>query len=223
MLHVNGAVAGRCSPGGMAAVQIDRLCLILSTRGKRVTDRKKQVRMLQFRVSVNDVKPEIWRRVLVSSNTTLAGLHRVLQILMGWNDTHLYAFVINKRRYSPATGDDDVTAKRNSIETKLSGIPAANRKFITYEYDFGDSWEVQLCSEPERKGLQAENVAECIEGSRHGPVEDSGGSRGYMEKTKMYGNPQHKSYLDVRKFIGPNFDSEAFDLVQTNEKLKAIV
>jgi hypothetical protein len=44
-----------------------------------------------------------------------------------------------------------------------------------------------------------------------------------MDKTKIYGNPQHKHHLEVRKLIGPNFDPEAFDLIQTNEMLKAIV
>jgi hypothetical protein len=44
-----------------------------------------------------------------------------------------------------------------------------------------------------------------------------------MEKTEIYKNPQHKLHLEVRKLIGPNFDPEAFDLVQTNEMLKAIV
>jgi hypothetical protein len=178
--------------------------------------------MLQFRVSVKDVKPEIWRRVLVSSDTSLSSLHSIMQILMGWNDNHLYAFVIGKKRYSPATGDDDVVARRNSIKTKLSSISAENAKLITYEYDFGDRWEVQLCSEPRRDGVQLEASVECIDGSRHGPIEDSGGWRGYMEKTKMYSNPQHKHHLEVRKMIGPDFDSEAFDIAKTNRLLNVI-
>jgi hypothetical protein len=187
-----------------------------------VEQRKARARMLQFRVSVKDVKPEIWRRVLVSSDTTLAGLHTIMQILMGWNDSHLYAFVIDKKRYSPATSDDDVVAKRNSVKMKLSNISAADAKLMTYEYDFVDGWEVQLCSEPAPDSHQKDPSVECVDGSRHGPVEDSGGWRGYMEKAKMYSNPQHKHYLEVRKLIGPGFDSEAFDIVKTNRMLMAI-
>ena len=177
---------------------------------------------LQLRLSVKDVKPEIWRKLMVSSDITLARLHTILQVLMGWTDNHLYAFVIDKRRYSPPSEYDDDSGKKNSMRTKLSSIFAKDAMLITYEYDFGDGWEIELCSEPRYDGFKQNQLTECIEGSRHGPAEDSGGSRGYMEKAKIYGNPQHKRYLEVREMIGPNFDPEAFDLVQTNEMLKEI-
>ena len=60
-------------------------------------------------------------------------------------------------------------------------------------------------------------------GFRHGPAEDTGGSRGYMEKAKIYTNPLHRRYQEIRKLIGPGFDSESFDLVQANEILREIV
>jgi hypothetical protein len=179
-------------------------------------------RTLQFRLSVKDVKPEIWRKVLVSSDITLARLHSILQVLMGWRDNHLYAFVIDEKRYSSPTEDDDKVGRGNSIGTKLSSIFRGDGKAITYEYDFGDGWQIELLSEPKDSAFQQRQSAECIEGSRHGPVEDSGGSRGYMEIARIYGNPQHRRYLDVRELIGPGFDPEAFDLAHTNTMLKDI-
>ena len=181
---------------------------------------KARSQTLQFRLYVKDVKPEIWRKLLVSSDITLARLHSILQVLMGWRDNHLYAFVINEKRYSPPSEHD--IGKQNSIRTKLSNIFAKDAKAIRYEYDFGDRWEIELCNEPKKDGFQQKQPTECIEGSRHGPVEDSGGSREYMEKAKIYGNPRHKRYQEVRKFIGPMFDPEAFDLKQTNEMLKEL-
>lgn len=175
-----------------------------------------------FRLSVRDVVPEIWRKLVVSSDITLAGLHTVLQVLMGWGDRHLYAFVIDTKRYASPSDADEDTTNRDKIRTKLSSIFKGGARSITYEYDFGDRWQVVLSAEPMDEGLHASRFAECVGGSRHGPVEDSGGSRGYMEKAMIYRNPQHKRYLDVRKFIGPNFDPEAFDLVKTNARLKAI-
>jgi hypothetical protein len=176
----------------------------------------------QFRVAVKDVKPEIWRKLAVSSDITLERLHAVLQVLMGWRNLHLYAFVINSKRYSPPSEVDD-TGKSNSIQTKLSSLFA--KKVIepfTYEYDFGDGWEIEVQNEPSLDHLHIDQPAECIEGSRHGPVEDSGGSRAYMEKAKIYNNPQHRRYLEVRKLIGPGFDPESFDLLQTNQMLREI-
>jgi hypothetical protein len=181
---------------------------------------KARSQTLQFRLSVKDVKPEISRKLLVSSDTTLARLHAILQVLMGWSDNHLYAFVINGKRYTPPSEHD--IGKQNSIRTKLSDIFAKDAIAIRYEYDFGDRWEIELCNEPKNADFQQRQPTECIEGFRHGPVEDSGGSREYMEKVKIYGNPRHKRYQEVREFIGPKFDPESFELRQINEMLKEL-
>jgi hypothetical protein len=202
--------AGTCSS--------EPFCLrIASTMNKEMPTSN----MIQFRLSVKDVKPEIWRKVLVSSDITLERLHTILQVLMGWKNRHLYAFVVNEKRYSPPNEDDDVPKSR-LIKTKLSTLFHARIEAITYEYDFGDGWEIELQSEARNNDLPQDLAARCIEGSRHGPAEDTGGSRGYMEKAMIYGNPQHRRYLEVRKLIGPNFDPEAFDLAQTNEMLKQV-
>jgi hypothetical protein len=159
---------------------------------------------------------------LVPSDITLERLHTILQALMGWRNHHLYDFVINEKRYSPPNEDDDDIGKKNSIQTKLSSIFGKNIDAITYEYDFGDGWEIELCRESKNDDYKQNQPTECIEGSRHGPAEDTGGSRGYMEKAKIYENPKHKRYMEIRKLIGPDFNTEAFDLIQTNVILKEI-
>ena len=158
--------------------------------------------------------------MLVSSEITLAELHSVLQVLMGWEDRHLYAFVIDGTRY---------TFRMTPMRIWRIGIRFLGRfrilkrgaTTITYEYDFGDKWQIELTAEPMDEGYHTSRIAECAGGSRHGPVEDSGGYRGYMEKTQIYRNPSHRRYLDVQKLIGPNFNPEAFDLTETNDRLRA--
>ena len=158
----------------------------------------------------------------MSTDTTLARLHSILQVLMGWQDHHLYAFVIDGKRYFPRHEDDGDIGKANVIGTKLSSFFKKTAKVITYEYDFGDRWELELHVESTKDTIGQKLSAECLEGCRRGPVEDSGGSRGYMEKIKIFRNPQHKAYHQIRDWIGPNFDPEAFNLAETNELLKAI-
>jgi hypothetical protein len=52
-----------------------------------------------------DIAPPIWRRVELSSETSLAQLHKVLQSAMGWQDYHLHEFGIGGQRYGvPPTG-----------------------------------------------------------------------------------------------------------------------
>ena len=175
-----------------------------------------------FRLSVKDVVPEIWRKLLVSSDITLLDLHSALQVLMGWGDRHLYAFVVDTKRYSSPSDSDENLENRNKIGTKLSSLFKGGSTSITYEYDFGDKWQIVFSAEPIDEGLQPGTFVKCIGGSRHGPIEDSGGSRGYMEMAKIYRNPKHRFHLNVQKFIGPNFDPESFDIAKTNEKLNAI-
>src|SRR5207302_5812276 len=45
----------------------------------------------QLRVVLRCVSPLIWRRLLVRSDSTIADLHRTLQVALGWSDEHLHA------------------------------------------------------------------------------------------------------------------------------------
>jgi hypothetical protein len=46
----------------------------------------------QLVITIEDVTPRIWRRLVVTSDTTLAQLHTYLQIAFGWEDYHLHEF-----------------------------------------------------------------------------------------------------------------------------------
>jgi len=50
------------------------------------------VQMYELKVTLNHVKPPIWRAFQVPREITLARLHKILQIAMGWEDYHLYEF-----------------------------------------------------------------------------------------------------------------------------------
>ena len=45
------------------------------------------------------ISPLIWRRLLVPGETTLAGLHAVVQTVFGWGGEHLHRFVIHGTEY----------------------------------------------------------------------------------------------------------------------------
>jgi hypothetical protein len=53
----------------------------------------------QIKVTLKGNKPPIWRRIQVTSETTLAKLHRILQRVMGWEDSHLHQFIIGSMVY----------------------------------------------------------------------------------------------------------------------------
>ena len=96
----------------------------------------------QLKITLSDSKPPIWRRVLVDSHTKLSKQHDIFQVVMGWDNSHLHQFVINKvsygEPYDDGFGMNDIQDEKKFWLDQL--ITAPKSKF-SYEYDFGDSWE----------------------------------------------------------------------------------
>src|SRR5260221_4380143 len=53
----------------------------------------------RLRVVLNGVSPLVWRRFLVSSKTSLADLHEILQLTFGWSGFYLYEVRIHGRTF----------------------------------------------------------------------------------------------------------------------------
>ncbi len=39
----------------------------------------------QLRITLREISPAIWRRVLIRADSTITDLHYTLQLTMGWN------------------------------------------------------------------------------------------------------------------------------------------
>jgi hypothetical protein len=52
-----------------------------------------------LRIELLDVRPLVWRRLLLPADIALPRLHRVFQAAIGWTSSHLHEFVINGVRY----------------------------------------------------------------------------------------------------------------------------
>src|SRR5436853_7734470 len=71
--------------------------LFQQRKGMSSTDRAVQV--YQLRVWIREISPQIWRRLLVRSDSTIAQLHDTLQIAFGWTDEHLHQFLIRGKPF----------------------------------------------------------------------------------------------------------------------------
>ncbi len=50
--------------------------------------------IFQIRLSLIGIEPPIWRRVLLPQDLVLPRLHAVLQVVMGWTNSHLHQFKV---------------------------------------------------------------------------------------------------------------------------------
>lgn len=175
----------------------------------------------QLKVTLRDIKPPIWRRVLVPSRFSLYKLHRVIQIAMGWTDSHLHQFIIDGQYYSIPSSEDwepVIDERRHSLGQIANAV---KRRFI-YEYDFGDSWEHEVVAEkilPREAGVK---YPLCLKGERACPPEDVGGIWGYETFLEAIQNPRHEEHASYLEWIGGAFDSEAFNLDEVNQALRRV-
>ena len=97
--------------------------------------------IFQLKVTLEGIKPLVWRRLLVPSDIALHKLHAVLQQVMGWTSSHLHQFSLRDRRLGPISSDEvmpdlDMEDERKVRLQELIGPGQSLR----YEYDFGDGW-----------------------------------------------------------------------------------
>ena len=171
--------------------------------------------IFELYIHLNGIVPKIWRLIQVDSNTSLNELHHVIQISMGWTNSHLYSFKIDEIEYSIPEYNYDYLTYGDSRTYKLKDF---KEETFIYLYDFGDYWEhsIQVIQKIEVKKLL--NPI-CLEGKGTCPPEDVGGIRGFKEFLKIMNNkshPERKSYIE---WYGSVYNPDKVNLAEINESL----
>lgn len=188
----------------------------MAAKAKAVSDR-----VYQLKITLRGSKPPIWRRVMVPATFNLYKLHQVIQVAMGWDDSHLHQFIIDGEYYSIPSPDDWEPVIDERRFTLSRSAPYEKMKFV-YEYDFGDSWEHIVLVEkilPTEAGRQ---YPICIKGKRACPPEDVGGVWGYENFLEALGDPDHEEHESYLEWIDGEFDAEAFNLEAINIALQRV-
>jgi hypothetical protein len=179
-----------------------------SARRKRGSGKRS---IYQIKVTLQGVRPPIWRRLEVSSDIKLARLHDAIQAAMGWTDSHLHEFDANGDRFGvPEGAYDEVEDERKVRLDELLENPKDRLKYL---YDFGDGWEHTVTLEkilPLPKGKKQPRPR-CTGGRRACPPEDCGGPWGYRSMLEALADPRHPEHAELRDWLGRGFDPEAFE------------
>lgn len=181
--------------------------------------------MLQLRITLLNVKPSVWRRVMVSANLTFLQLHKVIQAAMGWEDCHLHEFEVGRERIGISSKEDSFLGDEPALpESKHRlGDMLANHKKFRYWYDFGDNWWHEITIEKRLDANPDESPVRLIDGENACPPEDCGGPWGYAELCATLSDPEHPEHERMLEWVSDEFDPKAFDLAASAKRVSRCV
>ncbi len=180
----------------------------------------KPAEIYELRVTLLDIKPPVWRRVAVPSDITLAKLHKVIQILFFWTDSHLHEFRCGDMICAMPDPDYDAPDVVDDRRVKLNEVMDKPGDRIVYCYDFGDDWQHRIDLKRIEAPLPDKKYPVCLEGARACPPEDCGGPPGYENFLRALADPKHEEHELYTDWIGGEFDPEAFDISGINAELR---
>lgn len=178
--------------------------------------------IFQFKVTLKQIRPNIWRRILVPGYFTFWELHLAITDSMGWYDYHLHQFeVLNPRSgRKELIGVPDTYGIVEVVDgktVKIADYFTAPKCKANYEYDFGDGWNHEVLLQKILLPSPAVKYPICVGGKRACPPEDCGGPWGYQELLSIMSNPdhgeykEHKDWLEHMGYADGEFDPEHFD------------
>ena len=163
-------------------------------------------RALELLVTLDLEVYKAMRRIIVPADIEFARLHKVLQSVFDWKDSHIYDFtILNGNKLKPIARivpfQDDLEYDEDAIlmegHTLSEFLPA--HKHIIYTYDMGDSWEheIQLVRILEKHDQESPYL---LEASGQTPPEDVGGIGGFVEFREIMMDPSHPEYEEMKEW-----------------------
>ena len=162
--------------------------------------------IIQMKISLDGIRPQIWRRFIVESSISLERLHEIIQIVMGWENCHLYSFSI---------GGDEASKKMTLKELGLR-----EKETIGYIYDFGDNWEHAIVVEKIASSDKKIITPRCLAGARNCPPEDCGSIPGYEDIVEAMKKPKSRKAREYIEWLGDIYNPAKFDISEINNNLK---
>lgn len=192
-------------------------------KAKKPAAKNAPLSIYQLRITLDGIKPPIWRRFQVRSDSKLTTLHNIIMDVMGWSGYHLHEFQIDGLSYTnPEQMEDEVLDGdiQDGSKVKLSQVMEKAGDKITYIYDFGDGWKHTIMLEKILDPVPGEKYPVCLDGARSCPPEDCGGPGGYADLLKTLANPNDPEHETMKEWVGPYFDPEEFDIPMVNSIMR---
>lgn len=194
---------------------------------------------LKLQITLENMPHSVYRKVLVPEDINMLELHYVIQVAMGWSNSHLFQFQDKQNApsltvHAPGESDDiDFFAFGRRAEwmdaeealLKEDFLEATGGKPFWYWYDFGDDWWHKITfQKPSKKDLASYlGKPLCIDAFGACPPEDVGGPWGYAEWLEIIINKKHPQHAEMRDWAGlsprQKYDPDAVNLEDINAQL----
>ena len=178
---------------------------------------------LSFRIHLFGTEPLVTRTFKVSAKTTMYELHHIIQVVMGWTNSHLYQFNVGEEVIADTRLVDDELGPVTDVKgVMVTQVFTKVGTTITYEYDFGDGWMhhlelVEISTHP-----IDEVLPQFIGGENACPPENCGGTYGFKELKEILMNPKHPEFKSTKRWVGNKFDPMHFDIIEVQKNLKKL-
>lgn len=162
----------------------------------------------RLKITLDDVKPAVLRRVDVPFDIRIDRLHLTIQAAMAWTNSHLYELRGGGIGWSTPYPDADWAGDFLDARKAHLGdiIEDVGTKTLKYLYDFGDGWEHTIKIERLMIAEPGTIYPRLVEASGRCPPEDCGGPWGYSELLEAIKDPKHERHAELTEWIGDDFD-----------------
>jgi pRiA4b ORF-3-like protein len=173
-----------------------------------------------LKVTLRDVSPEVWRRDVLRSETTLPQFARTLEAAMGWRSYHLHQFDVGGIQFGQPDedfdSDDVIDGRKITVKQVLPDIGSSLR----FDYDFGDGWEHDVIVEGIEAPQDGTRYPVCLDGERACPPENCGGPHNYTHLLVALADPNHPEHNNFVTGMLDRFDRDAFDVAAARRRLR---
>jgi Plasmid pRiA4b ORF-3-like protein len=174
----------------------------------------------RVKITLAGSRPPIWRRLEISSVSSLRTLHESIQESFGWDDVHLWAFETPLGDFGHPNSELGHGA---AATVRVASVLAEVGDRIRYVYDFGNSWEHEIVVEAISPALPGVAYPCCLDGRRSGPPENCGGMWEYQQMLEALADPGHPRYRERLRWLGlrpgQGYNPAAFDRDDVNDAL----
>src|SRR5262249_10342876 len=132
----------------------------------------------RLKITLDDARPQVLRRIEVPLAIRLDRLHLVLQAALGGTNSHLYELRAQDVGWGipdPDWGDGPLDARKARLADVLEDLGA---KTLHYVYDFGDGWEHTIKIERVGPAVPGVLYPRLLDAIGRCPPEDVGGIPG---------------------------------------------